>query len=544
MKLNSYLDSIQLLFFKTNTIMRYFIFSILTLFLISCGDNNEVQKKRMTVTTNSEEARALFYEAIDTHSGLNWQKAEDLLKSAIAKDPDFVTAKILLNSPFVNNTDRKIVTDLYNNNLDKVSQMEAMYLKGWYLRVSGEGKESREAFKELTTKYPDISIFWLHSGILKSVGGGGDINEAISDLEKCLEVNPNSYGANAYLMAKHMVVGTLGRMLPVEERDLEIAKMHIDRMIEIDPNNSYGPTYAGNYERSKGNFEKAIEYYEQVGNIPSEDNLNVYQSNHYLALTNTFLKKYDIAESYFRRNIEIAEGGYDRQALYFMPSLHIFANNFDRAIEATDEYLEKLPSLELPYVFENNQLANTHAERFLSYSHNQQDEESFNEIDLFAKYRMNGIEYNKSSMTGKQYENSKKRLDYQVVLMNVWHDILFGRYDEARESLSLANKYVEERIEENPDIQFPYFDINVFEGMIQLNEGDFNASLASFEKTKGKVGAGALGIDNVYFDYFHGLALKGVGKNDEANEIFYRIANENFFGIGRALTRELAAAQL
>ena len=544
MKLNSYLDSIQLLFFKTNTIMRYFIFSILTLFLISCGDNNEVQKKRMTVTTNSDEARALFYEAIDTHSGLNWQKAEDLLKSAIAKDPDFVTAKILLNSPFVNNTDRKIVTDLYNNNLDKVSEMEAMYLKGWYLRVSGEGKESREAFKELTTKYPDISIFWLHSGILKSVGGGGDINDAISDLEKCLEVNPNSYGANAYLMAKHMVVGTLGRMLPVEERDLEIAKMHIDRMIEIDPNNSYGPTYAGNYERSKGNFEKAIEYYEQVGNIPSEDNLNVYQSNHYLALTNTFLKKYDIAESYFRRNIEIAEGGYDRQALYFMPSLHIFANNFDRAIEATDEYLEKLPSLELPYVFENNQLANTHAERFLSYSHNQQDEESFNEIDLFAKYRMNGIEYNKSSMTGKQYENSKKRLDYQVVLMNVWHDILFGRYDEARESLSSANKYVEERIEENPDIQFPYFDINVFEGMIQLNEGDFNASLASFEKTKGKVGAGALGIDNVYFDYFYGLALKGVGKNDEANEIFYRIANENFFGIGRALTRELAAAQL
>ena len=33
-------------------------------------------------------------------------------------------------------------------------------------------------------------------------------------------------------------------------------------------------------------------------------------------------------------------------------------------------------------------------------------------------------------------------------------------------------------------------------------------------------------------------------KLDDANELFYRIANENFFGIGRALTRELAAAQL
>ena len=110
--------------------------------------------------------------------------------------------------------------------------------------------------KNSPTKYPDIPVFWLHSGILKSGGGGGDINDAISDLEKCLEVNPNSYGANAYLMAKHMVVGTLGRMLPVEERNLQTAKMYIDRMIEIDPNNPYGPTYAGNYERAKGNFEQ------------------------------------------------------------------------------------------------------------------------------------------------------------------------------------------------------------------------------------------------------------------------------------------------
>ena len=125
---------------------------------------------------------------------------------------------------------------------------------------------------------------------------------------------------------------------------------------------------------------------------------------------------------------------------------------------------------------------------FYAYSHNQQDEESYNEIAFFEKYRMNGIEYNKSSMTGKQYEDNKEWLNYQVILMNAWHDILFGRYDEARESLSSAKKFVEGWIEENPDRLYPYFDINVFEGMIHLNEGDFNSSLASFEKTTGKVG--------------------------------------------------------
>ena len=364
--------------------MRYLLTLLITVILYSCGETEEIQKNRMTVTTNSDEAKELFYKALDTHSGLNWQIARDLLKSALAKDPDFITAKVLLNSPFVNNTDLKILNNIYNNNLDGITEMEAIYIKGWYEVATGEEEDSRETFKTLTTNYPDIPIFWLHSGILKSGGRGGDLKDAISDLEKCLEVNPNSYGANAYLMAKHMVVGTLGRMLPVEERDLETAKKYIDRMIEIDPNNAYGPTYAGNYERAKGNFENAIDYYEQVGKIPSDKNQNVYQSNHYLALTNTFLKEYDIAESYFRKNIEMAEDGYDRQALFFMPSLHIFANNFDRAIEATDEYIEKIPSLELNYVFENNQLANTHFDRFLAFSHNQQDEESYNEIDIFA----------------------------------------------------------------------------------------------------------------------------------------------------------------
>ena len=524
--------------------MRYLSILLFTTILYSCGDTQEIEKKRMTVTTNSDEAKELFYQALDTHSGLNWQKAEDLLKSALAKDPDFILARVLLNSPFVNNTDRKILNNIYNSKLDGISEMEATYIKGWYEAATGEAESSRETFKTLTTKYADIPIFWLHSGILKSGQRGGDIKDAISDLEKCLEVNPNSYGANAYLMAKHMVVGTLGRMLPVEERDLEIAKKHIDRMIEIDPNNAYGPTYAGNYERAKGNFENAIDYYEQVGKIPSDKNQNVYQSNHYLALTNTFLKKYDIAESYFRKNIEMAEDGYDRQALYFMPSLHIFANNFDRAIEATDEYIEKIPSLELNYVFENNQLANTHFDRFLAFSHNQQDEESYNEIDIFAKYRMNSIEYNKSSMTGKQYEESKGWLNYNVILLNAWHDILFGRYDDARQSLSSARQYIDGWVKENPESQFPYSDINSFEGMIQLNEGNFQASVELFEKNSGKVGLGPLGMDNVYFDYFHGLALKGSSRNDEANSIFNRISNENFYGIGRALVRELAKVQI
>ena len=42
-----------------------------------------------------------------------------------------------------------------------------------------------------------------------------------------------------------------------------------------------------------------------------------------------------------------------------------------------------MPTLELPYVQENNQLGGVHFHRFLAFSHNQQDEESYKEIELF-----------------------------------------------------------------------------------------------------------------------------------------------------------------
>ena len=51
---------------------------------------------------------------------------------------------------------------------------------------------------------------------------------------------------------------------------------------------------------------------------------------------------------------------------------------------------------------------------------------------------------------------SKERLDYQVILLNAWHDILFGRYDNAKESLSSARKYVDKMGGGKSRSKYPY----------------------------------------------------------------------------------------
>ena len=517
-----------------------FLITLITAILFSCGGSQEIQKKRITVTTNSEEARELFYQALDD-SEQNGNQVDELLKSALLKDPDFVIAKALLNSPFTrwypNNF--KVVSDLYANSLDGLSEMERLFIKAYYHIMTSEFDESKNTFNELKEKYPDYPIFWLYSGVTQSFNGD-DVKNAIIDLEKTLELDPNNFLANAYLMGKHIVVGNIGEMLPAEERDLEIGKKYIDKMNEINPNNSFGVTMAGNYERSISNFEKAIEYYIKVGQIESPDNVTVFASNHYQALTNTFLKNYDLAESLFQRNIDLGTGSYQRQALGFMGNLHVFSGNFDRALEALDNYLDIMPSLELPKNLENYQLAGVHFNKFLCYSHNQQENESLDEINNYIKYRNDNLENNKESLNPKQYKLQQDYNNNELETLKAWHDILFGKYDEARNKLNAVKEYGESQLSIN---KAALYDYNALSGMIFLNEGNFEKAKLEFEKNIGQT-IGYLALDMEYFDYFYALSLKGVGNNDEATKILKRIANTNFYGYTRALVRDLAEAQI
>lgn len=521
--------------------MRYLLSVLIIISIISCSQELEKNNlKRITVTTSSEEAREFFYEALE-ESQQNGQMVDELLKSALLKDPDFILAKALLNSPFTRWYPNNfiVVSDIYNNSLDKISEMEGLFIKAYYHIMTGELDESKNAFNVLKEKYPDYPIFWLYSGVTQSFNGD-DVKKAIIDLEKTLELDPNNFLANAYLMGKHIVVGNIGEMLPAEERDLNIGKKYIDRMNEINPNNSFGVTMAGNYERSISNFEEALKYYSKVGEIESQDNVTVFASNHYQALTNTFLKNYETAESLFQSNIDYGTGSYQRQALGFMGNLHVFAGDFDRAIEALDNYINIMPNLELPRNSENYTLANVHFNKFLCYSHNQQENESLEEINSYINYRNDNLENNKESLNSKQYKLQKDNINNELETLKAWHDILFGRYDDARSKLDIVKQYGNSQISSN---KAALYDYNALSGMIYLNEGDFEKAKLEFEKNIGQT-IGYLVLDTEYFDYFYALALKGSGNNDEATKVLNRIANNNFYGYTRALVRDLAKSQI
>ena len=50
--------------------------------------------------------------------------------------------------------------------------------------------------------------------------------------------------------------------------------------------------------------------------------------------------------------------------------------------------------------------------------------------------------------------------------------------------------------------------------------------------------------NNIYFNYFKGLALKAAGKEEQASNEFIKIANTNFSNWEIAIVRGLASNQL
>ena len=195
----------------------------------------------------------------------------------------------------------------------------------------------------LTEEYPEIWRLWYWAGSVKSFNPS-EIYEAIDDLETALEINPNHFGTKLMLIAKHLQFGLFGFMLPFEEIDLNYLKTLIDDVELNHSDNSYTHVVVGNYYRNQGKFEEAIESYNKLESFQEQGIANLYSANHYRALSNTFMGNFDLAESFFRKNIELGNvfGAYT-----YLPEMFLHKGDYQAAVSVIDEYENNLIDLEL-----------------------------------------------------------------------------------------------------------------------------------------------------------------------------------------------------
>ena len=124
------------------------------------------------------------------------------------------------------------------------------------------------------------------------------------------------------------------------------------------------------------------------------------------------------------------------------------------------------------------------------------------------------------------YRDIKTNEEYQTS----WLNILFGKYDKARENLKRL-KSIQVEIKD-PTALYGFYGLS---GMADLMEGNYKKAIDNFLKGN---------ENNIYFNYFKGLALKAAGKEEQASNEFIKIANTNFSSWAIAIVRGLASKQV
>ena len=97
--------------------------------------------------------------------------------------------------------------------------------------------------------------------------------------------------------------------------------------------NSYTHVVVGNYYRNQGKFDEAIESYNKLESFQEQGIANLYSANHYRALSNTFKGEFDLAESFFRKNIEL---GNVSGAYTYLPEMFLHKGDYDAAISVIE----------------------------------------------------------------------------------------------------------------------------------------------------------------------------------------------------------------
>jgi hypothetical protein len=137
-------------------------------------------------------------------------------------------------------------------------------------------------------------------------------------------------------------------------------------------------------------------------------------------------------------------------------------------------------------------------------------------------------------------EDQKNRLltnqKKQGISMQIWYNILFGNYEDARSLINEFKIISESQLSYNPNSMNEF---HKYSGYLNLMEGDPEEAIKSYSNLSKEVMTG-----DSYHVYFLALAKKAIGEVEESNLILSELANDNFATWQNAIVKNLAKSQI
>ena len=513
---------------------------ISSLTIISCSKTKQ-ELKRITFTSDSEEAVALVEKFVmnNEKGGADPVIQEKLLDSALTLDPNFAMAKVY-NWWGSGEQNRGRVISAYES-IDKVTDLEARFIKAAYeRRVNGSIIKQDQIMDALINDYPEYWQLRVNSGYIKNqlldaTGSEKRWNEA-------LDIYPNSYEALRSLAFLHIETGDF-TMLPIENRDLEKAENYFEKIREIDPNSSRPDRYLGNIYRKQNDLDKALAAYQRSNNMIEDKESNPYRNGLLMeGHVYTFKGNYESGREKYYEGMQSAIKNKDYNWVVgftnYIAQGYLYQKDFASAINILSETQLMIPSFEETELQKINRVNFLEFFKFLAFGHSQKTKETLASISRIKELNEKATQIRLSSTDLNQQQKERIILNRDTgnLSFDVWYNILFGNYDEARSLLDEFSVLSAKQLSFDPNSMDDFFK---FSGYLNLMEGKPQESIDFYSRVSKVI----IDDDN-YHRYFLALANKALGNTEESNIMLTNLATDNFARWQNAIVKNLAKAQI
>ena len=481
-----------------------------------CGKQKIIE---LPITTKSEKAKEYYKKAIIEWESGGYVEKVAYFDSALVQDPEFVMALLYNDNP--NQLLRKEREDKAYSLKEEVTKQEQLILNitknlntgnlddvlMYSQKLTGQNPQSYEAYNNLGFVYE------LRREFLKS-------KEAF---EKAIDLNRDNYFAYDRLWGQYFSEHGSLKMAPDQEKYVDGGLEYINELIRIRPESGQSYHSKANLYRKIGDFEKAKPFYEksiQKRKGSSAEGTALIVSGHNYMFSGDFKtarEQYDLAV----QKAPIKESKFNLNN--YITWSYIFQDDYTGAIKNINKIEEKLDVLGFSGEALLQRKSQLSWQKFVCYAHNQMEAKADSALNKNELYREKRTAIFQDDIMNR---NNKTTTLY----MKAWRDVLFGRYNTAKDYLNEL-KQIMEKIN-SPTAMYDY---NNLLGMVALMEGNAEESLESFDKGD---------TDDTYFLYFKALALRASGDKTGAKKILTDIANTNFSYWQLALVRARARTML
>jgi tetratricopeptide (TPR) repeat protein len=310
--------------------LRAMILCLFAVAICACGrqDTPSTQVEEVAdvsanvpVTTSSEQARMLFDDAQALLDNLHFIEARPVIEQAIAADPNFAMAYVLLAGVAPTAAERFIAAENAQANSTSVSPGEKLIILALAAGARNDQEQQLKALKELVAMHPADAR--THNRLANYYTAQQDFENALAHFGHAVSINPEFAAAYNSMGYAHR-----------SNDDLDSAKAAFEKYVALIPNeaNPYD-SYAellmeiGEYAESIDNYRKALAI-----------DRNFSASYAGISINESLRGDSDAALESAAQMLSVARTpGEKRGALFQSVLAHLFAGDIDAAVAACEE---------------------------------------------------------------------------------------------------------------------------------------------------------------------------------------------------------------